>query len=79
MNPLVSYLPYLLNRAGARIATAFGEEVRPLAACWDGLECYVAYDESLEPAELADRARTVLGREPDGRVDRLGLEDLPPA
>ena len=32
MNPLVSYLPYLLNRAGARIATAFGEEVRPLGA-----------------------------------------------
>ena len=32
MNPLVSYLPYLLNRAGARIATAFGEEMRPLGA-----------------------------------------------
>lgn len=32
MGPLGSYLPYLLNRAGARIATAFGEEVRPLGA-----------------------------------------------
>ena len=32
MLPLDSYLPYLLNRAGARIATAFGEEVRPLGA-----------------------------------------------
>jgi MarR family transcriptional regulator, organic hydroperoxide resistance regulator len=32
MGPLDSYLPYLLNRAGARIATAFGEEVRPLGA-----------------------------------------------
>lgn len=32
MGPLVSYLPYLLNRAGARIATAFGEEMRPLGA-----------------------------------------------
>lgn len=32
MGPLLSYLPYLLNRAGARIATAFGEEVRPLGA-----------------------------------------------
>ncbi len=30
MGPLESYLPYLLNRAGARIATAFSEEVRPL-------------------------------------------------
>ena len=32
MEPLDSYLPYLLNRAGARIAAAFGEEVRPLGA-----------------------------------------------
>jgi DNA-binding MarR family transcriptional regulator len=32
MGPLDSYLPYLLNRAGTRIATAFGEEVRPLGA-----------------------------------------------
>ena len=32
MAPLASYLPYLLNRAGARIAASFGEEVRPLGA-----------------------------------------------
>lgn len=32
MGPLDSYLPYLLNRAGTRIATSFGEEVRPLGA-----------------------------------------------
>jgi DNA-binding MarR family transcriptional regulator len=32
MGPLDGYLPYLLNRAGARIATAFAEEVRPLGA-----------------------------------------------
>jgi len=32
MGPLNDYLPYLLNRAGARIATAFSEEVRPLGA-----------------------------------------------
>jgi DNA-binding MarR family transcriptional regulator len=32
MGPLASYLPYLLNRAGARIAAAFGEEMRPLGA-----------------------------------------------
>lgn len=32
MGPLDSYLPYLLNRAGQRIAVAFGEEVRPLGA-----------------------------------------------
>jgi len=32
MGSLDSYLPYLLNRAGARIATSFGEAVRPLGA-----------------------------------------------
>lgn len=32
MKELASYLPYLLNRAGARIAASFGEEVRPLGA-----------------------------------------------
>jgi len=32
MGPLESYLPYLLNRAGARIAASFSEEVRPLGA-----------------------------------------------
>ena len=30
MGPLDGYLPYLLNRAGARIATAFGDEMRRL-------------------------------------------------
>ena len=32
MGPLDGYLPYLLNRAGARIAEAFSKEVRPLGA-----------------------------------------------
>ena len=32
MGPLDAYLPYLLNRAGARIAAAFAAEVRPLGA-----------------------------------------------
>ena len=32
MGPLETYLPYLLNRAGARIADAFSKEVRPLGA-----------------------------------------------
>jgi MarR family transcriptional regulator, organic hydroperoxide resistance regulator len=32
MSPLDSYLPYLLNRAGTRIAASFSEEVRPLGA-----------------------------------------------
>lgn len=32
MGPLDAYLPYLLNRAGTRIAAAFAGEVRPLGA-----------------------------------------------
>ena len=32
MERLDSFLPYLLNRAGVRIAAAFGDEVRPLGA-----------------------------------------------
>ncbi|MBV8412726.1 MAG: MarR family transcriptional regulator [Alphaproteobacteria bacterium] len=32
MGPLESYLPYLLNRAGTRIAVSFSERVRPLGA-----------------------------------------------
>lgn len=32
MGPLDAYLPYLLNRAGARIAQSFGEEIRPFGA-----------------------------------------------
>ncbi|MFO1080501.1 MAG: MarR family transcriptional regulator [Reyranellaceae bacterium] len=32
MGPLDAYLPYLLNRAGARIATSFSERIRPLGA-----------------------------------------------
>lgn len=32
MGPLDSYLPYLLNRAGARIAAAFNAEMRQLGA-----------------------------------------------
>ena len=32
MGPLEAYLPYLLNRAGVRIADAFSKEIRPLGA-----------------------------------------------
>ena len=32
MGPLDDYLPYLLNRAGTRIAFAFAADVRPLGA-----------------------------------------------
>ena len=32
VGPLETYLPYLLNRAGVRIADAFSKEIRPLGA-----------------------------------------------
>jgi len=32
VGPLEAYLPYLLNRAGVRIADAFSREIRPLGA-----------------------------------------------
>ena len=32
MGPLDGYLPYLLNRAGARLAASFEKDVRPLGA-----------------------------------------------
>jgi DNA-binding MarR family transcriptional regulator len=32
MGPLDSYLPYLLNRAGTRIAVSFSERIRPFGA-----------------------------------------------
>ena len=58
-------------------ALRLGEEVRTLASCWDGLECYAAYDDALEPADLVARARAVLGREPDraGMVDHDAVAD----
>jgi hypothetical protein len=52
-----------------------GEERRPLASLWDGLECY-AIDDPLEPAPLAAAATELLGIPPDasGLVDheRIG-------
>jgi hypothetical protein len=52
-------------------ALRLGEEVRPLTGLWDGLECYAAYGDVLEPAELAALAGDLLGRAPD----RVGMVD----
>ena len=52
-------------------ALRLGKEVRPLTAMWDGLECYAAYGEELEPPELVSLATAQLGRPPD----RFGLVD----
>ncbi|MCW5733041.1 MAG: MarR family transcriptional regulator [Enhydrobacter sp.] len=58
MGPLDSYLPYLLNRAGARIATAFGEEVRPLGASLQIWRVLAALRES-DGRRMGELSRTI--------------------
>jgi hypothetical protein len=52
-------------------ALVLGAETRPLTGLWDGLECFPAYGDDLEPATLAGRATELLGAAPDlcGLVD----------
>jgi hypothetical protein len=56
---------------------ALGRETRPLAGLWDGLECFPAYGDDLEPATLARRATDVLEVVPDlcGLVDHDKVAD----
>jgi hypothetical protein len=53
-----------------------GTEHRTLRSLWDGLECFAAYGDDLEPAPLAHAATDAIGRPPDavGLVDheRIG-------
>jgi hypothetical protein len=54
-----------------------GTTRRRLDSLWDGLECFPAYGDDVEPAPLAAAATAVLGRTPDasGLVDheRIGI------
>ena len=58
-------------QAGASDALPLGEEQRPLSSLWDGLECFPAYGEEIEPQVLAALAQRALGVAPDlaGLVD----------
>jgi hypothetical protein len=53
-----------------------GSERRALASIWEGLECFAAYGDEIEPAPLAQAATAALGRQADasGLVDheRIG-------
>jgi len=55
---------------------AIGNERRALGSLWDGLECFPAYGDDMEPATLARSATDALGIAPDaaGLVDheRIG-------
>jgi len=59
-------------------ALPLGTETRGLDLLWDGLECFAAYGDDLEPAPLAAAAGGAIGRVPDaaGLVDhaRIGSE-----
>jgi hypothetical protein len=52
-------------------ALRLGTETRPLTGLWDGLECFAAYGDEIEPQTLAAIATSVLERPPD----RVGLVD----
>ena len=58
-------------------ALHLGEEVRPLTGLWDGLECYAAYGDDIEPQRLVHTATGHLGRPPDrfGIVDHEAIGD----
>jgi hypothetical protein len=58
-------------------ALRVGDEVRPLTAMWDGLECFAAYGDDIEPAVLAAAARSALGVAPErhGLVDHEVIGD----
>lgn len=54
-----------------------GEERRALEALWDGLECFPAYGDEVEPANLARGATEALGISADvaGMVDHGAIGD----
>jgi hypothetical protein len=59
-------------------ALPLGDETRALTSLWDGLECFAAYGDELEPAPLAAAAGAAIGIAPGvaGLVDhaRVGGE-----
>jgi hypothetical protein len=56
-------------------ALLLGDEVRALDDLWDGLECYPAYGDPIDPPALAAAAEVRLGTPPDaaGLVDHAAL------
>jgi hypothetical protein len=58
-------------------ALHLGDEVRPLTGLWDGLECYAAYGDDIEPQQLVQSASAQLDRPPDrfGLVDHEAIGD----
>ncbi len=80
MGPLDSYLPYLLNRAGGRIATAFNDEMRRLGTSLQAWRVLAALREkdgrrmgdlsATTSIEVSTLTRLVDNMEKDGLVAR---------
>jgi hypothetical protein len=60
-----------LSQGANADAIPIGDEVRAIDALWDGLECFAAYGDDVEPAGLAALATDLLGLAPE----RVGLVD----
>jgi hypothetical protein len=58
-------------------ALPLGSTPQPLTSLWEGLECFAAYGDEIEPATLAAAAGEVVGRAPDaaGLVDHDAIGD----
>jgi hypothetical protein len=58
-------------------ALPLGSATAALSSLWEGLECYAAYGDEIEPATLAAAAGEILGRAPDaaGLVDHESIGD----
>jgi hypothetical protein len=58
-------------------ALALGSSSVALGELWEGLECFPAYGDELEPVTVAQRAREMLGRDPDmsGLADHDAIGD----
>jgi len=66
-----------LARGADPTALALGSEVREVSQLWEGLECFAAYGDEIEPATLAAASGEVIGRVPDaaGVVDHDAIGD----
>lgn len=59
----------------AASAITLGAETRPLTALWEGLECFCAYGDDIEPGPLASATEAALGIAPTafGLVDHEAI------
>jgi hypothetical protein len=66
-----------LHAGTAADALSIGGTSRALASLWEGLECFPAYGDDLEPATLSRRATDALGVAPElcGLVDHDSVGD----